>query len=158
MKKRIEDLLCELSQPILEKHGFYFVDSEYKKEGADWYLRLFIDKDGGITVNDCQLVSEELSSKLDEADPIEHSYIFEVSSPGIERPLKKDIDFKRHLDKLVEVKFYKPFQNNKIIKGKLLNYNDENISIEYSGETLVINKTLIAIIKPSFSFKGKEGK
>lgn len=158
MKKKIEDILYDLSKPLLDKHNFYYIDSEYKKEGAYWYLRLFIDKEGGITVNDCQEISEIISQKLDELDPIEHSYIFEVSSPGIERPLKKDIDFKRHLDKLVEVKFYKPFQNNKIIKGKLLNYNDENISIEYSGETLVINKTLIAIIKPSFSFKGKEGK
>lgn len=158
MKKRIEDLLCDLSQPVLEKNGFYFVDTEYKKEGADWYLRLFIDKDGGINVNDCQLVSEELSTKLDEADPIEHSYIFEVSSPGIERPLKKDIDFKRNLNKLVEVKFYKPYKNKKIIKGKLLDYSDESISIECSGETLEISKNLIAIIKPSFSFKGKEGK
>ncbi len=158
MKKKIEDLLNELSQPILDKHGFYFIDSEYKKEGTHWYLRLFIDKKGGITVNDCQLISEELSGKLDESDPIEHSYIFEVSSPGIERPLKKDIDFKRNLNKSVEVKFYEPFQNKKIIKGRLMDYNDESITIESSGETLEINKTLIAIIKPSFSFKDKEGK
>ena len=96
MKKKIEDILYDLSKPILEKHNFYFIDSEYKKEGIQWYLRIFIDKEGGVTINDCQIISEELSKRLDELDPIDHSYIFEVSSPGIERPLKNEIDFKRN--------------------------------------------------------------
>lgn len=75
MGKKVEDILFELSKPILEKHNFEFVDTEYKKEGGQWYLRLFIDKEGGITIDDCQVVSEELSEKLDEVDPIDHSYI-----------------------------------------------------------------------------------
>ena len=152
MKRKIEDILYDLSKPLLDERSFYYIDSEYKKEGAYWYLRLFIDKEGGITVNDCQEISEILSQKLDELDPIEHSYIFEVSSPGIERPLKKDIDFKRNHNKKVEVKFYKPFQDKKIIEGKLVGFDDENIKIEYKEEILEINKSLIAIIKPVISF------
>ncbi len=152
MKKKIEDILYDLSKPLLDKHNFYFIDSEYKKEGADWYLRLFIDKEGGITVNDCQEISEILSQKLDELDPIEHSYIFEVSSPGIERPLKKEIDFKRNLNKMVEIKFYKPFRDKKVIEGNLVGFDEENIKIEYQEDILEINKSIIAIIKPVISF------
>ncbi len=152
MKKKIEDILYDLSKPLLDKHNFYYIDSEYKKEGAYWYLRLFIDKEGGITVNDCQEISEIISQKLDELDPIEHSYIFEVSSPGIERPLKKEIDFKRNLNKKVEIKFYRPFRDKKVIEGKLVDYDEEYIKIEYQEDILEINKSLIAIIKPVISF------
>lgn len=152
MKNKIEDILYDLSKPILEKHKFCFIDTEYKKEGSQWYLRIFIDKEGGITVDDCQIVSEELSEKLDKLDPISHSYIFEVSSPGIDRPLKREIDFKRNLNKLIEIKFYKPMFNKKLIEGKLINYDNERIEIEYKGEKLEIEKSKIAIMKPVIKF------
>ncbi len=152
MKNNIENLLQKISSPILEKHNFYFIDSEYKKEGSQWYLRLYIDKEGGITINDCQIVSEELNKKLDDLDPIKNSYIFEVSSPGIERPLKKEIDFKRNLTKMIVIKFYKPFMGKKTIEGKLVGYNEDTIKVEYQEKIIEINRALIAIMKPLISF------
>jgi len=153
LKKKVENLLEDLSKPILEKYNFCFIDTEYKKEGSQWYLRIFIDKEGGITVDDCQIVSEELSEKLDKLDPIAHSYIFEVSSPGIDRPLKKEIDFKRNLNKLIEIKLYKPMFGKKIIQGKLINYDIDKIEIEYKGEKIEIEKSKVAIMKPVIRFK-----
>lgn len=152
MKKKAEDILYELSMPILDKYNFEFIDAEYKKEGGQWYLRLFIDKDGGITVDDCQLVSEALSDKLDEADPIEHSYIFEVSSPGIERPLKTDKDYKRNLGNELEVKFYEPFEGKKVIEATLINYDDKRVMLDYNGKNIEVDRSAIAIIKPVIKF------
>lgn len=152
MGKKVEDILFELSKPILEKHNFEFVDTEYKKEGGQWYLRLFIDKEGGITIDDCQVVSEELSEKLDEVDPIDHSYIFEVSSPGIERPLKNERDYKRNLNKILEIKFYEPMLGKKVIEGKLVDYDEDQVKIYYNGEIIELKKSLIAIMKPLIKF------
>ena len=152
MKKKVEDILFELSDPILKKYNFEFVDTEYKKEAMQWYLRLFIDKEGGITIDDCQLVSEELSKALDEIDPIKHSYIFEVSSPGIERPLKNERDYKKNLNKVIEIKFYKPFFNKKTIEGVLIDYDKDSVKINYDGEIIEIKKSLIAIMKPLIKF------
>jgi ribosome maturation factor RimP len=95
VKKKIEDIAAEIALPIVEKYKFELVDVEYLKEGSNWYLRVFIDKEGGITIDDCQLVSEEISDELDKADPIKQSYFLEVSSPGIDRPLKKEKDFEK---------------------------------------------------------------
>lgn len=94
-------------QPIVDRYGFELVDVEYVKEGSNWYLRAYIDKDGGIFVNDCELVHRELSDILDEQDFVEDSYILEVSSPGLLRPLKKEKDFKRSLSKEVEIRTFK---------------------------------------------------
>lgn len=152
MGKKVEDILFELSMPILEKYNFEFVDTEYKKEGGQWYLRLFIDKEGGITIDDCQIVSEELSEKLDEVDPIDHSYIFEVSSPGIERPLKNERDFRRNLNKMLEIKFYEPLNGKKVIEGELVDYNEDQVRINYNGEIIELRKSLIAIMKPLIKF------
>lgn len=152
MGKKVEDILLGLSMPILEKYNFEFVDTEYKKEGGQWYLRLFIDKEGGITIDDCQIVSEELSEKLDEIDPIDHSYIFEVSSPGIERPLKNERDYRRNLNKMLEIKFYEPLNGKKVIEGELVGYNDDQVRINYNGEIIELKKSLIAIMKPLIKF------
>ena len=152
MGKKVEDILFELSMPILEKYNFEFVDTEYKKEGGQWYLRLFIDKEGGITIDDCQIVSEELSEKLDEVDPIDHSYIFEVSSPGIERPLKNERDFRRNLNKMLEIKFYEPLNGKKVIEGELVDYNEDQVRINYNGEIIELRKSSIAIMKPLIKF------
>lgn len=152
MGKKVQDILFELSMPILEKYNFEFVDTEYKKEGGQWYLRLFIDKEGGITIDDCQIVSEELSEKLDEVDPIDHSYIFEVSSPGIERPLKNERDFRRNLNKMLEIKFYEPLNGKKVIEGELVDYNEDQVRINYNGEIIELRKSSIAIMKPLIKF------
>lgn len=152
MKRKVEDILYDLSMPILNKHKFEFVDIEYKKEGGQWYLRLFIDKEGGITVDDCQLVSEALSDMLDEADPIDHSYIFEVSSPGIERPLKTERDYKRNLNKELEIKFYEPYEGKKVIEAILLDFDEKKVVLDYNGKSIEIKRDIIAIMKPLIKF------
>jgi len=115
-------------------------------------LRLFIDKEGGITIDDCQLVSEILSDKLDEIDPIEHSYIFEVSSPGIDRPLKTERDYKKNLNKELEVKFYDSFDGKKSIEATLLDFDDEKVKLDYKGKEIEVDKKAIAIMRPLIKF------
>ncbi len=106
-KEMYEQRTEELLLPIIEEYQFELVDVEYVKEGGNWYLRAYIDKEGGITVDDCELVSRRMSDLLDEKDFVEESYIFEVSSPGLGRPLKKEKDYQRSLGKEVEIRTYK---------------------------------------------------
>lgn len=119
-KNRVEKIAEELVMPIIEKEEFELVDVEYKKEGSNWYLRIYIDKPGGITLDDCQKVSEQLSDKLDEVDPIKENYFLEVSSPGLDRPLKKESDFERFKGEIVEVKLYEPLNGNKGPRGRTI--------------------------------------
>ncbi len=128
-KKKVEEIAAEMVQPIVDALAFELVDVEYVKEGANWYLRVFIDKPGGIAIDDCQAVSEQLSDKLDETDPIKQSYILEVSSPG-ERPLKKDRDFERFKGEMVEVKLYQPLNGKKIFEGELLGLTGDMFEIK----------------------------
>ncbi|MDF2523912.1 MAG: hypothetical protein K0R31_1553, partial [Clostridiales bacterium] len=95
-KRKIEETIAELALPIAEKNSFELVDVEFIKEGTNWYLRIYIDKPNGITLEDCQTVSEEISKKIDEIDPINQSYFLEVSSPGLDRPLKKEKDYEKY--------------------------------------------------------------
>ena len=128
-KKKTEEIAAELAQPIVEALSFELVDVEFLKEGANWYLRVYIDKPGGIAIEDCQAVSEQLSDRLDEADPIKQSYMLEVSSPG-ERPLKKDRDYERFKGESVEVKLYQPLNGRKVFEGKLLGLVGERVEIK----------------------------
>lgn len=144
IEKRVE----QLSLPILATLQYELVDIEFKKEGADWYLRIFIDKPDGINHQDCQNASEKISMCLDEADPITYHYILEVSSPGIERPIKSEKDYKDALGKMVEVKLFKKIHNVKIYKGILMHYDGNKIVLDTNDETITIDKTDIAIIKP----------
>ena len=98
----------QLIQPLIDANNFELVDVEFVKEGSDWYLRVYIDKDGGITVDDCELISRAFNEILDREDYISEQYIFEVSSPGLMRPLKKEKDYKRSVGKLIDIKLYKP--------------------------------------------------
>ena len=109
----------ELLMPLVDAHGFELVDVEYVKEGGSWYLRAYIDKPGGIAVDDCEVISRALSDLLDEHDFIEDSYILEVSSPGLGRPLKKEKDFVRSQGELVEVRTYRAIQHQKEFTGIL---------------------------------------
>lgn len=152
LKKKVEEIVYDLSKPVVDRQGFELVDVEYLKEGSDWYLRIYIDKDGGIAIDDCKSVSEEISDLLDEIDPIDHTYIFEVSSPGIERPLKNERDYIKSLNKEVEVKFYKPFDGKKTLEGLLIGYTDKNVTIDINGKQFDINKEIIALIKPLIKF------
>lgn len=128
-KKRVEDIVTEIAQPIVEALSYELVDVEFVKEGTNWCLRVFIDKPGGIGIDDCQAVSEKLSDKLDETDPIKQSYILEVSSPG-ERPLKKERDFERFKGEIVEVKLYMPLNGKKVFEGELIGLVDDKVEIK----------------------------
>lgn len=139
--------------PILEKNGFELWDVEYVKEGGNWYLRAYIDKPGGIMVNDCEIVSRELSDILDEQDYIDDSYILEVSSPGLGRPLKKDRDFERSIGEEVEIRTYRAVDHQKEFVGILKEFDKETVTIEYEDEeTKTFNKSDIALIRLAFDF------
>jgi len=140
-------------QPIVDRYGFELVDVEYVKEGSNWYLRAYIDKDGGIFVNDCELVHRELSDILDEQDFVEDSYILEVSSPGLLRRLKKEKDFKRSLSKEVEIRKFKKIDKRKEFRGVLTAYDDKTVTIiEDNDEELKLDRKDIALIHLAFDF------
>ncbi|SHE60968.1 MULTISPECIES: ribosome maturation factor RimP [Thermoanaerobacter] len=149
---KIEQIAKDLVMPILEKNNFELVDVEYKKEGSHWYLRVYIDKEGGITLDDCQLVSEYLSDRLDEADPIEHSYILEVSSPGLDRPLKKPRDFERNIGKEIEISLYSPIDKRKKFEGELIEFTGDKIIILYNGERKEFDMKNVSLVKPVIKF------
>lgn len=139
--------------PLMKENNFELVDVEYVKEAGNWYLRAYIDKEGGITVDDCEVVSRRLGDWLDEKDFIEDSYILEVSSPGLGRPLKKDKDFERSIGKDVDIRLYKPFNKQKEFTGALKAYNKETVTItQEDGTELVLNRPEIALIRLAFDF------
>ncbi len=143
----------ELLQPIVESHGFELVDVEYVKEGGTWYLRAYIDKPGGIAVDDCELVSRAFSDILDEKDYIEDSYIFEVSSPGLGRPLKKEKDFKRSMGEEVEIRTYRAVDRQKEFVGILTDYDKDTVTIQMEDETKrTFDRSDIALIRLAFDF------
>lgn len=143
----------ELLKPIMEEYQFELVDVEYVKEGGNWYLRAYIDKEGGITVDDCELVSRRMSDLLDEKDYIEESYIFEVSSPGLGRPLKKEKDYARSMGKELEIRTYRAINKEKEFYGVLKAYDDKTVTIETEdGNEMSFVKSEIALIRLAFDF------
>lgn len=128
MANRVETLVEELAQALLQGTQVELVDVEYVKE-HHWYLRVYIDKEGGIDIEDCQRLSEQLEKKLDELDPIPESYFLEVSSPGLDRELKKPRDYERHLGDQVEVSLYAPLDGEKTFVGELSAYTDDAVTI-----------------------------
>ena len=139
--------------PIVEEYGFELVDVEYVKEGSTWYLRAYIDKPGGISIDDCEAVSRRLSDILDEKDYIDDAYILEVSSPGLGRPLKKDKDFERSLGDEVEIRLYKPRNKQKDFAGILRAYDKATVTIQLEdGEDQVFDRGEIALIRLAFDF------
>ena len=137
----------ELLLPVLAKYGFDLWDVEYVKEGGEYYLRAYIDKDGGITIDDCVSVSRELSDLLDENDFIDEAYILEVSSPGLNRTLKKDKEFQRCIGRAVDLKTYKPIDGIKDFTGILKAYDAGQITIEASGEPKTFAKEEVAVVR-----------
>ena len=143
----------ELILPIVEGNGFELVDVEYVKEGSNWYLRAYIDKPGGIAVDDCEVVSRAFSEILDREDYIEDTYIFEVSSPGLGRPLKKEKDFKRSLGEEVEIRTYRAIDRQKEFTGILKSYDKDTVTIEYEdGEPKTFERSEIALIRLALDF------
>ncbi len=152
VKKKIEDIVAEFAEPIANNHSFELVDVEFIKEGTNWYLRIYIDKPGGITIDDCKIVSEEISDILDEKDPIDQSYFLEVSSPGLDRPLKKDSDFEKFKGELVEVKVYKPIDGRKVFEGELIGLIDNKIIIKIDDENTEFEKDQVAVVRRVIKF------
>ena len=128
-KKDYESKTETLIQPLIDANHFELVDVEWVKEGANWYLRVFIDKEGGITVDDCELVSRAFEEILDKEDYISENYIFEVSSPGLDRPLKKEKDFARSIGKDVEIKLYKALNKEKEFVGVLTAFKRSDVAL-----------------------------
>lgn len=140
---RTEQLLA----PIAEKNGVEIYDVEYVKEGSDWYLRAYIDKPEGVTINDCETVSRALSDALDVEDFIEDAYILEVSSPGLGRTLKKERHLEKSLGEEVEIRTYKPIDKQKEFSGILKAYDAETVTIEEDGKERVFNRKETALIR-----------
>lgn len=152
-RKEIERITKKIAEPILESFNFEFVDIEYIKEGPHKYLRLYIDKPGGINIDDCQKASQQVSEKLDEIDPIEENFFLEVSSPGIDRPLKKKEDLDNAIGEEVEVNLYKALNGKKRIDGVLLEYNDEVFIIENEvKEKIEIERNIVSKVNLAVKF------
>lgn len=143
----------QLLTPMMEEYNFELVDVEYVKEAGNWFLRAYIDKEGGITVDDCEKVSRRLSDLLDEKDFIPDAYILEVSSPGLGRQLKKDKDFKRSLGEEVEIKLYKAINKQKDFEGILTDFDQEKLVIEQAdGKTVEFARADIAMVRLALDF------
>ncbi len=143
-ERRTEELLA----PITQAGGYEVVDVEYVREGGNRYLRAYVDKPGGITVDDCEAVSRLLSDRLDEEDFIEESYILEVSSPGLGRPLKKEKDYVRNMGELVEIRTFRPIDKQKDFCGVLKAYDADTVTIEEEDGTIrVFERSMIALIR-----------
>ena len=126
-----------LLKPLMEERQFELVDVEFVKEAGNWFLRVYIDKPGGITIDDCELISRALSDKLDEEDFIVESYILEVSSPGLGRPLKKEKDFVRSQGQSVEVKLFRPIEKQKEFTGILKSWDKDTVTLEFEEEAVL---------------------
>lgn len=146
----------ELLLPIARENQVEIYDIEYVKEGSDWYLRAYIDKEGGVNINDCEAVSRALSDELDRTDFIEDAYILEVSSPGLGRCLKKDKHLQKSLNEKVEVKTYKPVSGRKEFEGILKAFDDKTVTLEMQentvAEEMVFERCDIAVIKLALDF------
>ena len=144
---KITDKVYELAKPVVEEAGCSLWDVEYIREAGSWYLRVFIDKEGGVSINDCETISRTLGPILDEADPIPDSYIFEVGSAGAERELKRPGDFRQFMGSEVEVRLYQPLKGSKSFIGKLADYEDGTVTVTVGNEDMSFNKAQIALVK-----------
>ena len=144
---KVTEAVAALALPAVEAAGCTLWDVEYVKEAGVWYLRLYIDKEGGVSIDDCEAVSRPVSDLLDEADPIEGSYTFEVSSAGADRALKKPEHFEKFRGEEVEVKLYRPREGRKEFVGRLQNYQDGAVTLEINGDETVFTKQEIALVR-----------
>ncbi|MGI6085657.1 MAG: ribosome maturation factor RimP [Acetivibrionales bacterium] len=128
-KKSIAKIVEEIALPIVTEAGCELIDVEFLKEGSNWFLRVYIDKPEGVSLDDCENISRPLNKKIDELDPIPHEYFLEVSSPGLERPLKKPEDFKKAIGSIVEIRLFKAIDNTKRIEGELVSYDEGLLEI-----------------------------
>jgi len=150
--KKVTEIVRELAEPVVVEHGCSLWDVEYVREAGQWYLRLLIDKEGGVDILDCEAISRRVSDLLDEADPIEASYIFEVGSAGAERALKRPSDFERFMGSPVTLKTYKPKDGRKEFAGTLAGYDDGAVELAVGGGTLRFEKDEIALVRLRVEF------
>jgi len=152
-KKNISEMVKEIALSVVSEAGCELVDVEYVKEGGNWFLRVYIDKPEGVSLDDCENVSGPLNEMLDQLDPIDHEYFLEVSSPGIERPLKKPEDFAKVVGSIVEIKLYKAVDNTKRFEGELISCDDGRLTIETEdNKNYVFELKDIAKAKKVFKF------
>ena len=154
----VVETVTELVKPILAEHNFYLYDMEFVKEGKSWYLRVYIDKDGGITLNDCDAVSDQLSEALDnvEPDPIPQAYFLEVSSPGAERPLRNEEDYQRAVNDYIHVSLYQQINGKKVYEGTLTKLTDKEMTLDYLDKTrhrqVIIDRSKVAQARLAIKF------
>ena len=150
--KKVTEITAELAAPVVAEQGCELWDVEYVKEAGTWYLRLYIDKEGGVNINDCEAISRRVSDLLDEVDPIEGSYTFEVSSAGAERPLKRPSDFERFIGSAVTVRLYKAKDGLKEFAGNLAGYEDGAVLLTVGKDTLRFEKNEVALVRLRVEF------
>ena len=149
---KLTDRVSALVRPVVEEEGCSLWDVEYVREAGTWYLRVFIDRDGGVGIDDCERISRRLDPLLDEEDPIPDSYVFEVGSAGAERELKRPSDFEQFLGHEVELRLYRPMDGKKSFVGTLAGYDDGNVTITVGEEALTFEKQQIAKVNLHVSF------
>lgn len=149
---KITEQVWQFSEPIVRENGCSLWDVEYVREGGDWFLRLYIDKDGGVDINDCEAVSRAVDPILDEKDPIADSYHFEVSSAGLERALKRPEHFAASVGKDVLVKLFKPKDGTKEYPGKLVSYENGAVCIDTAAGPISFEKAEVALVRLTVTF------
>ena len=149
---KVTDLVASFAQPIVEAQGCQLWDVEYVREGSEYFLGLYLDKEGGVDISDCEAVSRAVDPILDEKDPIQGSYHFEVCSAGLERALKRPGDFQRFLGSPVTVKLYRPRNGLKEIPAVLRGYDDGRITVEAGKETITFEKSEVALVRLRVEF------
>lgn len=149
---KVTDLVAGFAKPIVEAHGCQLWDVEYVREGSEYFLRLYLDKEGGVDITDCEAISRAVDPILDEKDPIQGSYHFEVCSAGLERVLKRPADFERFLGNAVTVKLYRPRNGLKEIPGVLRGYDDGRVTVEAGKETITFEKSEVALVRLRVEF------
>ena len=149
---KITEKVWQFAEPLVQAQGCSLWDVEYVREGGEWFLRLYIDKDGGVDIDDCEAVSRAVDPVLDEKDPIPESYRFEVCSAGLERVLKRPSDFERFLGEPVLVKLYRPKDGRKEFPGVLKGYKDGDVTISAGGQEITFEKAEVALVRLRVEF------
>ena len=149
---KITERVFELAKPVVEEEGCSLWDVEYLREAGTWFLRIYIDKEGGVSIDDCERISRRLDPILDEADPIPESYVFEVGSAGADRELKRPSDFAQFMDSEIEVKLYKPLNGSKSFVGRLAGYEEGTVVLDWRGKELRFAPAQIAQVRLYVSF------
>ncbi|MBO5891459.1 MAG: ribosome maturation factor RimP [Oscillospiraceae bacterium] len=149
---KVTEIVTGFAKPIVEEHGCSLWDVEYVREGSEWFLRLYIDKESGVDITDCEAISRAVDPILDEKDPIAESYHFEVCSAGLERALKRPEDFVRFMNSPITVKLYRPRNGLKEIPGYLRGYEDGRVTVEAGKETITFEKSEVARVRLRVEF------